>query len=158
MAIIILAIAFTGFFAFSVYIKPRHAAQVLIQGESQNWIFPLDAEETIAVRGPLGRTVVRIHNGQAWVESSPCENKICVAAGHLSGHGEFAACLPNKVLLMIEGRFLQTPWERGLPARKSLNNADRMSALPGGLDNYINPRRLTLQNAWQSCFHFRPPG
>jgi len=103
LVIIALAIAFTGFSAFSVYIKPRDTTQVLIQGTSQKWIFPLDAEEAIAVRGPLGHTVIRIHNGKAWVESSPCDNKICVTAGHLNRHGEFAACLPNKVLLMIEG-------------------------------------------------------
>ena len=103
VVIIILALAFTGFSAFSVYIKSSNAPQVLIHGASQKWIFPLDAEETVAVRGPLGHTVIRIHNGQAWVESSPCDNKICVTAGHLNRQGEFAACLPNKVLLMIEG-------------------------------------------------------
>ena len=103
LVIMILALAVTGFSAYSVYIKPRDATQVLIQGASQKWIYPLDAEETIAVRGPLGRTVIRIHNSRTWVESSPCDNKICVAAGHLNRQGEFAACLPNKVLLMIEG-------------------------------------------------------
>ena len=101
--IILAAIALTGFSAFSVYMKPRNTVQVLIESHTQKWIFPLDAEETIPVEGPLGSTIVRIHNNQAWVESSPCENKICVAAGHLHERGEFAACLPNNVLVMIEG-------------------------------------------------------
>ena len=101
--IIILALALTGFSAFTVYIRPQHTSQVTIQGQTQTWVFPLNAEETINVHGPLGTTVVRIHDKQAWVQSSPCENQICVAAGHLYEHGQFAACLPNNVLVMIEG-------------------------------------------------------
>lgn len=103
IVIILVALGLTGFTAFSVYMKPRNTIQVLIEGQNQKWIFPLEAEETITVSGPLGNTVVRIHENQAWVESSPCDNQICVAAGHLHGRGEFAACLPNNVLLMIEG-------------------------------------------------------
>jgi len=63
----------------------------------------MDAEETVNVQGPLGTTVIRIHENQTWVESSPCENKICVSAGHLSNNGEFTACLPNNVIIMIKG-------------------------------------------------------
>jgi hypothetical protein len=103
IVIILLALSLTGFSFFSTYLKPRNILQVLIQGQNQKWIFPMGAEETVNVQGPLGSTVVRIHENQAWVESSPCKNKICVSAGHLRSNGEFAACLPNKVLIMIEG-------------------------------------------------------
>ena len=104
VVVIILALALTGFSAWSVYLNPRNTTQVLIDGNGRRWVFPLDAEETIKVPGPLGNTVVRIHDNQAWVESSPCDNQICVAAGRLHRHGDFAACLPNKVFVMIEGK------------------------------------------------------
>ena len=103
MVIIFLALCLTGFSFFSTYIKPQNGLQVLIEGQNQKWIFPLEAEETVNVQGPLGTTVVRIHENRTWVESSPCDNKICVSAGHLRSNGEFAACLPNNVLIMIEG-------------------------------------------------------
>ena len=103
LVIVALALALTGFSAWSTYLKPRNNIQVLIEGRDRKWIFPLDADETIAVEGPLGNTIVKIHGGQAWVESSPCDNQICVAAGRLHKRGEFAACLPNIVLIMIEG-------------------------------------------------------
>ena len=103
IVIILLALGLTGFTAFNIYLKPRNNIQVLIEGQTQKWIFPLETEETINVKGPLGTTVVRIHENQAWVESSPCDNQICVAAGHLHRNGEFAACLPNNVFVMIEG-------------------------------------------------------
>ena len=104
LAIISLALFLTGVSAWSTYLKPRNTIQVLIEAHGRRWVFPLDAEEAITVPGPLGNTIVRIHGNQAWVESSPCDNQICVAAGRLHRHGEFAACLPNIVLVMIEGR------------------------------------------------------
>ena len=102
--IILLALGLTGASAFAVYVKqPQNDTQVLIQGPSQAWVFPLDAEETVNVPGALGTTVVRIHENQAWVESSPCNNQICVAMGRVGYMGGFVACLPNNVILVIEG-------------------------------------------------------
>ena len=101
--IITLALCLIGFSAFSVYAGVQDAGQVLVQGRGGQWVFPLDAEETLAVPGPLGDTVVKIHHRRAWVESSPCENQICVAAGHIQRRGIWLACLPNNVFLMIHG-------------------------------------------------------
>ena len=104
MVIIILALFLTGFSAFTVYGGHHNTTQVFIQSRNQQWVFPLDADETVTVRGPLGDTVIRIHERQAWVESSPCENQICVSAGHIRSRGIWVACLPNSVFLMIEGK------------------------------------------------------
>jgi hypothetical protein len=101
--IILIAAGLTSFSAFSVYFKPQNFSRVLIRGQDREWIFPLDTDETISVRGPLGDTVVRIFDNRAWVESSPCENQTCVAWGYIRRQGNWAACLPNNVLLMIEG-------------------------------------------------------
>jgi len=101
--IILLAAGLTVFSAHAAYMKPQGSAHILIRGQTGEWSFPVNAEETIAVPGPLGNTVVRIHENRAWVESSPCENQTCAASGHVMRQGQWAACLPNKVLLMIEG-------------------------------------------------------
>ena len=103
LLIIAFALVLAGFSAYTVYFKPRNAARVLIENHVHRWVFPLDAEETVVVPGPLGNTIVRISGKKAWVESSPCDNQICVTAGYLQRRGEFAACLPNIVLVMIEG-------------------------------------------------------
>ena len=103
LAIIALALFFTSISAYSIYLKPGNTTRVLIESHGGRWVFPIDTEETIEVPGPLGNTIVRIHGSQAWVESSPCDNQICVAAGRLHRHGEFAACLPNIVFVTIEG-------------------------------------------------------
>ncbi|MDR0759008.1 MAG: NusG domain II-containing protein [Treponema sp.] len=104
IVVILLALGLTGFSAFTVYGKPRDTTRVVINGSGREWVFPLDADETVAVPGPLGNTIVRIQDNQAWVESSPCTNQVCVAAGHVHQRGEWVACLPNNVFLMVEGQ------------------------------------------------------
>jgi hypothetical protein len=101
--IIILALGLTVFSAFASYIKPKSAMQVQIEGSGQRWVFPLDAEETVSVNGPLGNTVIRIHENQVWVEFSPCNNQTCVAMGHVNSNGDWVACLPNNVFFIIKG-------------------------------------------------------
>jgi len=101
--VIILIAAGTVFFSASVYMKPQERSFVLIRGQYMEWTFPVNAAETVAVPGQLGDTIVRIHDSRAWVESSPCQNQTCVAAGSVARQGQWAACLPNGVLLMIYG-------------------------------------------------------
>lgn len=101
--IILLAAGLTVFSAHAAYMRPQGETRVLIQGQGSEWNFPIGAEETITVPGPLGETIVRIHDSRAWVESSPCQNQTCAASGHVKKQGQWAACLPNNVLLIIEG-------------------------------------------------------
>jgi len=102
--IIILLVAIVTFFiAFRVYMNPQKQAQVLVRGQSREWTYPVGTEETITVPGPIGNTTVRLHGNRAWIETSPCDNQTCVAAGSVSRQGQWTACLPNNVLLMIHG-------------------------------------------------------
>ena len=103
IVIILLSLGVTVFSSFAAYVKPQNTTQVMIEGQNQRWIFPLDAEETVKVRGPIGETVIRIHNNEAWVESSPCDNKTCIGMGHVSNTGAWVACMPNNVFFIIEG-------------------------------------------------------
>jgi hypothetical protein len=103
VVIILLAAALVGFSSFAAYIQPQNSIRVVIQSSGSEWIFPMDAEETVTVRGPLGDTIVRIHGNEAWVEASPCQNQTCVAMGHINSRGAWVACLPNNVFFLIEG-------------------------------------------------------
>jgi hypothetical protein len=103
IVIILFAAGLTFLSAYTSYAKPHKTSRVLIRGQDQTWIFPLDAEETVTINGPLGNTTVKIRNREAWVESSPCKNQTCVAQGHIRQQRAWAACLPNSVLLIIEG-------------------------------------------------------
>jgi len=100
------AVSLTAVVAVSAfaYSGAEAGSQVRIRGPEQTYLFPIDAETDINVKGPLGETRVEIHDGTAHVISSPCRDKICIQAGHVSRAGEWIACLPNKVFLKIEGK------------------------------------------------------
>jgi hypothetical protein len=100
---ILLSLGMIVLSALGAYARPDSPPGVRIRSAGQTWLFPLDAEETLAVPGPLGDTVIEISQGGTRVLSSPCPNQSCVAAGHIRRRGQWTACLPNGVLLMIEG-------------------------------------------------------
>jgi len=101
--IVFIVTCVTFFSIYAAYMKPQNKPQVLIRGQGGEWVFAQDARETVIVKGTLGDTIVRIENNRAWVEESPCANQTCVASGMITRHGQWAACLPNNVLLMIQG-------------------------------------------------------
>ena len=59
-------------------------------------------ETKLAIPVQDGTIIVRYDKNGAWVESSPCPDKICVHQGKITKPGETAACVPEKVLLAIE--------------------------------------------------------
>jgi len=103
IVIIIFAAAVIIFSIYFVYAPPRGRTLVYIQGAKEQWYYPANAQETVTVNGVIGGTVIKIDGGRAWIDSSPCGNKTCAAAGFLTRQGQWAACLPNNVLLMLIG-------------------------------------------------------
>lgn len=86
----------------AVYGGADGRATVLITAPDAEYLFASSVEETIAVSGPIGQTVVEIADGGARVISSPCDNQICVLTGHVERAGRWIACLPNRVFVSIE--------------------------------------------------------
>ena len=87
---------------FLTYSGLSGSGMVNVQGENGRWVFPIDAAESLVVSGPLGDTVVEIGGGAAHIASSPCVNQTCVSAGGIHAAGQWAACLPNRVMLYID--------------------------------------------------------
>ena len=78
---------------------------VRLKGEDGEWVFPADAVETIRISGPLGDTVIEMNGSVARIAASPCLNQTCVASGAVHAPGQWAACLPNRVMLYVgEGK------------------------------------------------------
>jgi hypothetical protein len=93
-------VAVVGVYAYG---GSNGASQVSVQTDEGEFLYPLDQDRTVDVSGPLGTTVIEIHDGAVHVHDSPCRDKICVAAGWLDRSGEWAACLPNRVFIRVEG-------------------------------------------------------
>jgi len=101
--VIILVTALTVITGIKAYDRETNSLNVIVRGLDKTWIFPLEAEERISVSGSIGETLVEIRKGYAAIVSSPCNGQTCVAAGEINKNGQWAACLPNRVFILIEG-------------------------------------------------------
>ena len=73
--------------------------------------FSLTTDHVAHVQGPLGTTEVEIKKGRARIVRSPCKLKVCIKSGYIQYADRLSACLPNKVVVRIEGES-----QRGLDA------------------------------------------
>jgi len=78
-------------------------AQLVIDSPGQSLRLPLDGDQVLFPQGPLGVSRVEVQGGRARFAASPCPEQRCVLQGWIHRQGETAACLPNRVVLRLEG-------------------------------------------------------
>lgn len=77
--------------------------QVKITSEEGTFVYPLHQNRDLVFKGPVGDTHIHIENNEVQVLDSPGRKKICVNAAPISKHGQWLACLPNRVFLRVFG-------------------------------------------------------
>lgn len=50
-----------------------------------------------------GHNKVVIADGEVWMESADCPDKLCISQGKISKTGQTIICLPNKTMVTIKG-------------------------------------------------------
>lgn len=101
--ILIASLAMTGYL-FSHYDTMRLAQKVQIKhGGAVLGIYTLNQQKKIVAKGPLGDSIIEIHDGKARFAHAPCHNQYCVHQGWLKHAGQLAVCLPNQVTLQLLG-------------------------------------------------------
>lgn len=63
----------------------------------------LQRQQQLELPGPLGTTLLQIEDGTVRVISSPCPQKICIGLGKARHSGDLLACVPNRLVIRIEG-------------------------------------------------------
>ena len=63
--------------------------------------YPLNKNGTFSLNG--GSNILVVQDGMAWVSDANCPDKICMGMGKISRNGEFIACLPNRLIIVVEG-------------------------------------------------------
>lgn len=58
----------------------------------------------IKVAGPLGETEVEVAENKVRINESPCPDKDCIYQGWIEKPGQVLVCLPNRVVVKIEGK------------------------------------------------------
>lgn len=59
---------------------------------------------TVEVTTEFGRNVVVIDNKNVWISDTTCKDKVEVNAGKINHSGQSLVCLPNRLVVTIEGR------------------------------------------------------
>ena len=73
--------------------------------------YSLSKDRITHVEGPLGKTKIEIRDGKARILKSPCKLKVFIKSGYIQYADRISVCLPNKVVVRVEGNA-----ERGLDA------------------------------------------
>jgi len=98
-----LSLALTVGTAWVVLTPTDAPLRVEVQGPEGTFLYPLKEDRIVEAKGPLGVTEIHIAGGKVWVHDSPCTNKVCVAMGTIGESGQYVACLPNRIFVIITG-------------------------------------------------------
>lgn len=82
---------------------PGDTAHLQVPGQAEQ-VIDLRKEDRYVIAGPLGENVIEVRDGKIRFARSPCSGKQCIHSGWLSDAGDFAACLPNRVSLVVAGK------------------------------------------------------
>lgn len=102
VAILAVIAAFIISIALFIYSADNSTLYLLVRTPKGDWIYPMNTDISFAVEGETGPVSIRIEKNEAFVVGSTCSNKTCIAAPKLKKHGDWNACLPNKVFLSVE--------------------------------------------------------
>ena len=83
----------------------RDSAKVVVTIDGQVYgTYPLDEDRTERIELPDGSyNILTISDGYADVTEASCPDQICVKHNHIKYSKESIVCLPNKVVVTVEG-------------------------------------------------------
>ncbi len=84
--------------------KDAPQAVITVNGETVETIDLQSVKEKIIINPETSPEVVIVaENGEIRFDSAECEDKLCIACGSLSKHGDTAVCLPAKTAITVTG-------------------------------------------------------
>lgn len=79
-------------------------AVITVNGKTVETVYLKSVKEKIIIKPETAPEVVIVaENGEIRFESAECEDKLCIACGSLSKHGDTAVCLPAKTAITVTG-------------------------------------------------------
>jgi hypothetical protein len=91
--------------SYAAFWSPRAAGDRAIVSVGHDTVahVSLLEDRKIPVDGLLGRSLLQIEDGRIRFTESPCPGRYCIHTGWISRTGQVAACLPNGVVVEVEG-------------------------------------------------------
>lgn len=101
--IVLLAFGFAMLF-FTIRAASSPGEQVVINVDGTEYgRYPLDRDRVIEIQNGDRLNIVTIKDGGVSMTYSTCKNQICVHEGEVTAPGQLIVCLPNYVIVEIEG-------------------------------------------------------
>lgn len=97
----ILVIALVAFVCFKFTQKSGNSVNVSINGDVVK-TFSLNENTEFEIKTGENVNILVISNGEAYIKSANCPDKICVHHRKISNDGETIVCLPHKVVISVE--------------------------------------------------------
>jgi len=100
LAVIILGAAFL---VYAEFFRPKGAEVIVSVDGVEQRPLPLSENNFVVIGDEEKYNVLVISEGEAYIEDASCPDHICVKSGRVSLEGQTIVCLPNKVVISIEG-------------------------------------------------------
>lgn len=101
--VLILLCGLTGWMFRQLWLPPEPALEVRISSADTRQLVSLQTDSELSVGGPLGTSVLEVRDGAVRFRSSPCRHQLCVRSGWHRRSGAVAACVPNRVSILLLG-------------------------------------------------------
>ncbi len=103
--LIFVLVAAASFYFMRLFFVSREGKEALVKvGSSPPQRVSLEINNKIDIEGERGRVIIEVKEGRVRVIESTCFQKICVNTGWINKPDQNIVCLPNKVLVTIEGK------------------------------------------------------
>ena len=105
--IILLIVLIVIGLASSIYVavsKSGGDTVIIEQNGDMYGKYSLYEDATVTIDGKHCKNTVSISGGKVVMSESTCKNQVCVRHGAISAAGESIICLPNRVVVRIEGK------------------------------------------------------
>lgn len=103
LLIIFLVTILITLYAFFTLSRDKDNTFVRVEVEGKKFIYSLDSDKEVIIEGELGVTTFIIKDKKVKITDSPCSNKTCIHSGSISKANRSIACLPNKIVITIDG-------------------------------------------------------
>lgn len=103
LLIVFLGLIIAASFAFKSFSKTDLIAEVYYDGEIVETVNLTEKEAKKIFTGENSSVVIVSRDGKIYFEESVCPDKVCVESGELDKNGDFASCLPEKVVIKVSG-------------------------------------------------------
>ena len=102
---LLLVVAIIG---LAVFFSGEEGASVTVTLNGKTYAtYPLSIDQTVEIisgSDGQGVNILVIENGKAYVKEASCPDLICAAHRPISRSGESIACLPNRVVITVNGQ------------------------------------------------------